>query len=94
MDMVVKLANKLIQISATPISVGICGLLLQKSFNQYITTNAYIGANIPTSIDTMVPNNTCEEEFLKKGIITINNNTSKGSIAINMDAIKMNRSVI
>jgi hypothetical protein len=55
--MVVKLANKLIQISATPINVGICRSLLQKSFNQYINTNAYIGANIPINTDTMVPNN-------------------------------------
>lgn len=91
--MVAKLANKLIQTSATPISVGICGLLFNIPANQYITTNAYTGANIPINMDTMVPNNTCNEEFLKKGIMTINISESSGSNATNTDAIKMNKSV-
>ena len=92
--MAVKLANKLIQISATPISVGICGLLLITSANLYININAYTGANIPITTVTMLPNNPYNVEFLKKGITKINNIQSNGSTAINTDAIKMNRSVI
>lgn len=92
--MAVKLANKLIQTSATPVSVGICRLLLNTSANQYININAYTGANIPITTVTMLPNNPYNIEFLKKGITKINTMESKGRIATNTDAIKMNRSVI
>ncbi len=88
-----KLTNKLIQISATPISVGIVRPTLNISFSQYITTNEYIGENIAIIIDKVVPNIVYSKDLLMRLTVMVKHNESKGRAATNIDVMKMKSSM-